>query len=62
MIDSNSLDRVAKAVREVGFPITVASVLLWAFLVRQPAEMQALRDAIDRNTQALAALQSAVRR
>lgn len=61
MIDQN-LDRASKAIRDVGFPIVVSSVLLWAFLVRMPADMDALRAAIERNTQALAALQSAVRR
>lgn len=60
MIDQN-LERVAKAVREVGFPVVVSSVLLWAFLVRMPADVDALRDAIDRNTEALAALQAVVR-
>lgn len=60
MIDQN-LERIAKAVREVGFPVVVSSVLLWAFLVRMPADVDALRDAIDRNTEALAALQAVVR-
>lgn len=60
-MDQN-LDRASKAIRDVGFPIVVSSVLLWAFLVRMPADMDALRAAIERNTQALSALQSAVRR
>lgn len=60
MIDQN-LERISKAVREVGFPVVVSSVLLWAFLVRMPADVDALRDAIDRNTEALAALQAVVR-
>ena len=61
MIDEN-LDRASKAVRDVGFPVVVSSVLLWAFLVRMPADVDALRAAIDRNTEALAALQAVVRR
>lgn len=60
MIERN-LELVSRAVRDVGFPVVVSLVLLWAFLVRMPADVDALRDAIDRNTQALAALQAAVR-
>lgn len=61
MIDEN-LERASKAIRDVGFPVVVSSVLLWAFLVRMPADVDALRAAIDRNTEALAALQAVVRR
>jgi len=60
VIDEN-LERISKAVRDVGFPVVVSSVLLWAFLVRMPADVDALRAAIDRNTEALAALQAVVR-
>lgn len=56
-MNAESLDRLSRAVREVGFPTAVAGVLLWAFLVRMPADMLELRRAIDRNTEALVALE-----
>lgn len=56
MIDQQ-LDRLSRAVRDVGFPIVVSSVLLYAFLVRAPQDVMALRQAIDRNTDALVSLQ-----
>jgi len=56
-VSAESLDRLSRAVREVGFPTAVAGVLLWAFLVRMPADMLELRRAIDRNTEALVALE-----
>jgi hypothetical protein len=52
-----TLSKLSHAVREIGFPAVVASALLWAFLVRQPRDMEELRAAIDRNTQALISLQ-----
>lgn len=59
---SDRIDRIAKAVRDIGFPSAVAGVLLWAFLVRMPADVDRLQASIDRNTAALSALQEAVRR
>lgn len=52
-----TISKLSHAVREIGFPAVVASALLWAFLVRQPQDMEELRAAIDRNTQALISLQ-----
>lgn len=50
-----------KAVRDVGFPIVVALMLLWQVLVAQPKEMHEFRAAIaadvDRIVQRLAAME-----
>ena len=51
------LDRATRTIRDVGFPVVVAAALLWAFLVRVPADMLELREAIDRNTEALMAME-----
>ena len=48
--DPYMIDRLAKAVKEVGFPIAVAAVLLWAFLIRFPNDLTDIRIAIDKNT------------
>lgn len=50
------IDRIAKAVRDVGFPIAVAAVLLWAFLLRVPNDLTDIRVAIEKNTLELRAL------
>lgn len=56
-MSEQTISKLSHAVREIGFPAVVASALLWAFLVRQPRDMEELRAAIDRNTQALISLQ-----
>jgi len=56
-VNDQTVSKLSHAVREIGFPAVVASALLWAFLVRQPQDMEELRAAIDRNTQALISLQ-----
>lgn len=56
-MNEQAISKLSQAVREIGFPAVVASALLWAFLVRQPRDMEELRAAIDRNTQALISLQ-----
>lgn len=56
-MNEQTISKLSHAVREIGFPAVVASALLWAFLVRQPRDMEELRAAIDRNTQALISLQ-----
>lgn len=52
-------EKLVRAVRDVGFPIVVALVLLWSFVVRLPADLAQLTAAIDRNTAALSSIQRA---
>lgn len=50
------IDRISKAIRDVGFPIAVAAVLLWAFLLRVPNDLTDIRVAIEKNTAELRSL------
>jgi hypothetical protein len=60
--DRRSLDRLerwALAVRDVGFPIVVSMVLLWAFVVRMPLDVAALTAAINANNSELKLIRDA---
>lgn len=50
-------EKIVRAVRDVGFPILVALVLLWSFVVRLPADLAELTTSIERNTAALGLMQ-----
>ena len=50
-------EKIVRAVRDVGFPIVVALVLLWSFVVRLPADLAQLTTAIERNTAVLGLIQ-----
>lgn len=54
--DPYMIDRIAKVVKDVGFPIAVAAVLLWAFLIRFPNDLTDIRVAIEKNTAELRSL------